>query len=205
MSGNLCYIIGKGGHAKVISSTLKLLNIDFKFIVKAVNDKNEDIHENDFLKQLEVQKAHVICGIGKVDDKNNRIKVIERFSSYENIEFFNVIHPTAYISKEAVICRGVYIGPMAVINPGAHISHHTIINTSSIIEHDAYIDDYTHVACGAVCLGESVIGKNCLIGANSTVLQCIKVHNNSILGAGSTLTNHTNGEGTYVGTPAFKK
>lgn len=205
MSGNIYYIIGKGGHAKVISSTLRLLNIDFKFIVQKITDNNEDIHEDDFFKQIVSEKAHVICGIGKVDNGNNRIKVIEQYSNNKNVEFINVIHPTAYLSKEAIIDKGVYIGPLAVINPDAHICNHTIINTSAIIEHDSHIDDYTHVACGAVCLGESVIGKNCLIGANSTVLQCIKVHDNSILGAGSTLINHTNSEGIYVGAPALKK
>ena len=60
-----------------------------------------------------------------------------------------------------------------------------IVNTSAIVEHDCMIGDFSHIAVGAVVCGMSHIGSNTLIGANSSIIQCINVGNNVKVGAGA--------------------
>ena len=59
-----------------------------------------------------------------------------------------------------------------------------IINTGAIVEHDCIVDDFSHVAVGAVLCGGVSIGSETLIGANATVIQGRTVGNKCIVGAG---------------------
>lgn len=52
--------------------------------------------------------------------------------------------------------------------------------------------------------GEIVIGDNCFIGANVTILPGVHIGSNSIVGAGSVVTKSLEGDSVYAGVPARK-
>ncbi|MCP4914375.1 MAG: acetyltransferase [Oligoflexia bacterium] len=204
MNGKTIYIIGDGGHAKVLKDCCELYKVEAKFI-SLKESSNPNINESDFLKLADENEVNVILGIGSTNLNSNRDKIIEKYSNHKNIRFTTLVHPTAIISRDVVIGNGSYIGAGAILCPNSKVGNHCIINTGAIIEHDSIIKNYTHVACGSVCLGASTVGENSLIGANATILQACSFPGQSVLGAGSVLTKTQTEEGLYVGSPAKKK
>lgn len=59
-----------------------------------------------------------------------------------------------------------------------------IINTNALVEHECYIDDFAHVAVGAVLCGQVRIGRSAFIGANATVIQCMEIPDRDLVPAG---------------------
>ena len=85
---------------------------------------------------------------------------------------------------------------------GTNIEDDVIINTSASIDHECYIKKGSHIAPGAIILGNVEIGKNSLIGANSVIKEGIKIGNNVIIGAGSVVLNDVKDNSTIYGNPA---
>ena len=79
-----------------------------------------------------------------------------------------------------------------------------IINSNATIEHDCVIEDYCHVAPGAVLAGDVFVGPSSSIGAGSTVKQGVKIGRNVTIGAGSVVLNDIPDNETWVGVPAKK-
>ena len=116
----------------------------------------------------------------------------------------NIIDTSAIIAKDVEIPKdsGIFIGKRVVINSNAQIGKGVIINTGAIIEHDCMVEDETHVAVGAIVCGEVHIGRACLIGAGSTIRQCLSVGAHSIVGAGSVVLDHVSEGRIIYGNPA---
>ncbi len=83
----------------------------------------------------------------------------------------NIIDNTAIVSGNVKLGEGVFVGKKAVINAGAEIGNMCILNTGTIVEHDCKVDDFSHVAVGAVLCGGVAVGEGTLIGANATIIQ----------------------------------
>lgn len=45
----------------------------------------------------------------------------------------------------------------------------------SLVEHECVAGDFSHVAVAAVLCGQVEVGKAAFIGADSTVIQCMKI------------------------------
>ena len=64
-----------------------------------------------------------------------------------------------------------------------------IVNTGAIVEHDCKVEKYSHIAVGTVLCGNVSIGKECMVGANATIIQGVSVGNHTIIGAGTVVTH----------------
>ncbi len=96
-----------------------------------------------------------------------------------------IIDNSSNIGSDVRLGAGVYIGKNAVVNAKSTIRDMAIINTGAIIEHGCYINEFTHIAPGAVICGDVKIGACTHVGANATVIQGVTIGDNSIIGAGS--------------------
>lgn len=76
---------------------------------------------------------------------------------YEHAAIATIIHPSAYVSPQAVIGKGTAILPMAVVNTKAVICYGAIINVGAIVDHGCLLGVGSHIAPGAVVKGENVI------------------------------------------------
>lgn len=189
-------LIGGGGHCKSVLDSFLLINqnIDIGII-----DKNEQIGElilnvsvigndDDLLDLYHQGYTQAFITLGSIGNPLNRIRL---FDLIEKIGFRipNIIDPTAIISKDIKLGKGIFIGKNSVINAGSYIGNGVIINTSSIIEHDCSIGDFVHIAPGVVLCGEVEVGNYAHIGAGSVIKQKVKIGANSIIGMGSVVLN----------------
>ena len=85
------------------------------------------------------------------------------------------------------IGEGSFIGKGAVLNAEARIGKMAIINSKALIEHECVVGDFAHVAVAAVLCGQVEVGQAAFIGANATVIQCLKIIDNEIVPAGMTI------------------
>lgn len=136
-------IIGAGGHGKVvkeIAEDLGYKKIDF------IDDNNPKaigkIEElNKFLKYKEA-----IVGIGNNEFRESILNKLEQIG----FAIPTLVHPTAYVSRSAIIEKGSVIEPKAIVNASARIGMGSIISVGSIVDHDTVIGKCAHINAGAI-------------------------------------------------------
>lgn len=99
------------------------------------------------------------------------------------------VHPTASVIGNVIIGKKVYIGPNAVlrgdwglirIDDGSNIQENCVIHMFPGTT--VHLMENSHVGHGAIIHGAR-LGKNCLIGMNSVVMDDAQIGENSIVGA----------------------
>lgn len=180
-------IVGFGGHAKSVADSIRRQGIYEISGYTDSEDKNNELAylgTDDCIEEIfKSGITNAVIGVGFLGKGNIRERIYEKLKKI-GFSFPVVVDPSAIVSEDTVINEGTFVGKKSVINSGSVIGKMCIINTASIIEHDCVVDDYTHIAVGAVLCGGVSVGKRTLIGANSTIIQCRTVEDNSIIPAG---------------------
>ena len=210
---NRLIMIGSGGHAKAIMSSLSDL---YRENLIGYVDIKEDVYFTRKLKYLgndeivaekyQNESVELILGLsylGSKVDINLRKKVID-FYLHKNFDFISIISSNAYISNECEIGRGSFIAPGAKIIANAKISPFCSINTGVIIEHDTVIHKNVQIASGSIICGGAKVGENSFVGAGSIIRDGISIPKNTIIGMGSVVTKSIYESGVYLGNPTRK-
>ena len=199
-------VIGGGGHAKVLVSTLLLQNrrvlgfvdlktgLDSLLGVKHIGDDSTV-----FLHSPE--EVRLVNGVGSIGSTVLRRQVCERFCTRQYV-FDSVIHPSAVIAPQVEIEDGVQVMAGAVVQPGARLGTNSIVNTGACVDHDCWIEAHAHIAPGVTLSGQVHIGEGSHIGTGASVIQGIEVGAGSIVGAGAVVTSDVPPGVTVVGVPA---
>lgn len=192
--GNKLVLLGGGGHCKsVIDAALRLDSFDDIVITDltlAVGTKVlgcKVVGADDCLEELRHEGfGFAFISVGNIKGNPLRKKLAERAAAL-GFKSPVIIDPSATVSDSVVTGEGTFIGKNVVVNADVRIGKHCIINTGAIIEHGCVVDDFSHVSVGAILCGEVSIGKNCMIGAGSTIIQCLNIGNDVVIGANSTV------------------
>lgn len=179
----MMYLIGAGGHAKVVRDILDACNIPFSGVVTD-NLKEVTFMEKKILHSMDGVDEAIIC----VGNNRTRKKLAEELSQ-QGVTFGMGIHPSVIMSKYASVDEGTVIMQGVVIQSCAKIGKHCIVNTSASIDHDNVLGDFVHISPHATLCGEVEVGEGTWIGAGTVVKQCVKIGKWSIIGAGSVVVN----------------
>ena len=114
---------------------------------------------------------------------------------YSFNNFIPVIHPTAFVHPQASVIGNVIIGKDVYIGPGAAIRGdwgEIIIEDGCNVQENCTVHMFpgvtvvlkegAHIGHGAIIHGAS-IGKNCLVGMNSVVMDNVEMGDECIVGA----------------------
>lgn len=210
MNKKYIFIIGGGGHAKVIISIIKKIP-EFELLGYVDNNNYGDIlgckyigNDEKFLTEKVKNKNYLaVLGVGAITINKKREEI---FNKYKKIgfNFPPIISPSSIINEDVEINEGTVIFDKVVINSGSKIGACSIINTASVVEHDCVIGDFAHICPGSIVSGGVKIGKHTFVGAGSVLKQYIEVTDECIIGSGSTVINDIKESGVYVGSPARK-
>lgn len=192
----MIYLMGGGGHAKVVAEILE------------VNGQSiAGVFEIDFTKKLWQYPIYAYPGPFVVDTDyllltigSNTIR--KRVAETIVARYITAIHPSAQISKRAVLGHGTVVMANAVINSEAQIGVHAIINTSASIDHECRIGDYCHISPNATLSGAVSVGDGSHIGAGTTLLPGVSIGKNAIVGAGSVVIKNVPDNVVVAGCPA---
>lgn len=200
-----CYIIGAGGHARVVLSIFRAGNsqnpMQIKgFISNRPNEWGTIVDDIPVLGDIEIL-SHPSAAIIAVGDNKTRASLFNDLTS-KGIRIISAIHPSTMIDPNTKIEEGVMICPGVVINTGTHVGVNTIINTSVSIDHDCKIGKHVHIAPGATLTGNVTVGDRSFIGAGTTIIPGIIIGSDVTVGAGAVVTKDVPNGTTVVGVPA---
>ncbi|MFN7842291.1 MAG: DapH/DapD/GlmU-related protein [Pirellula sp.] len=95
----------------------------------------------------------------------------------------SILHPTAVVSRDAKIGKGVFVGPLAVVSTQATVEDYAIIHIHASIGHDSIVGEYTSILPGARVSGNVRIGKRVLVGSNAFLNAGISIGDDSQIDA----------------------
>lgn len=156
-------IIGAGGHGKVVKEIAESLG--YEDIAFLDDNSSESIGKIADLQKFVKEYQYAFVGIG-----NNKFReeLLERLEQ-EGFEIPVLIHPSAYISRSAVIGKGTVVEPMAIVNANSKIGAGCIISVGAIVDHDVVLEDCVHVNVGAICKAGSFVAKETKLEAGQVV------------------------------------
>jgi sugar O-acyltransferase (sialic acid O-acetyltransferase NeuD family) len=200
MSGRHVFVIGAGGHAKVVIATLQAAG---RIVDAALDD--DSTHWNTFVlgvpviggtdRASDLRQMESIIAIG---DNQDRRELAGRL----DLDWTFAVHPSAVIHPDVPLGPGSVIFAGSVVQPGAQIGAHVIINTSASVDHDCTIADFVHIAPGARVGGTVDVRDGAFLGTGAVVLPNLRVGAWSILGGGAVAVRDVEPRCVVVGVPA---
>lgn len=193
-------IIGTGSFAELLYFYLKEYS-GVTVIAFSINAKYMKMGENTFCglpivpfeKIEENYPSHnydVMLGIGYSKMNTVREKLFQD-SKAKGYFIASFVHPTAIISKDAVLGEGNIIMEGSIIQPFVNIGHANQIWCHVTIAHNNKIGNYNVMAGRASTAGYSIIGNNCFIGNNSTISDHVTIADFSLVGAAALVKRDT--------------
>ena len=201
MATDPVYIIGAGGHAKVVIASLYANSI----VCAGVFDDDSSLWGQKILDipilgaVEELRDVSSVTAVNAIGNNSTRRVICERF---RNINWLTLIHPHTWIHSSVKIGCGTVVFAGSIIQPDTIIGKHTIINTSASVDHDCVIGDFCHIAPGCHIAGGVKIGNEVFLGIATAVIPCVSIVSNTVIGAGATVIENIDNAGVYVGTPA---
>jgi sugar O-acyltransferase (sialic acid O-acetyltransferase NeuD family) len=196
-------LIGYGSVGKQLHNTLIECGCTedqiYIFADDIQTDKEKNIYKfNDFKEEL-FSDIHFIPTLGYLS-KVLKFEILNYLVD-RNYSIFSFIHPTAFVSKNAKIGKGVIIYPMCNIDQGVVIDDGAIVLNSSIIAHDTYLGKCTYLAPGVCLSGFIKVGDLTFIGTSATVANNVTIGKNSTIAIGTCLTKDIDENSFVIGNP----
>lgn len=194
------YVIGCGGHAKVVVQVLRALD----YHVAAVFDDDARKWNGSLLGFSAVGPVEQIVDhpplptVVAVGDNAVRRAIAARF----DLEWLTLVHPRAVVDPTAALGPGTVVMAGAVVQADTRVGSHVIINTSASVDHDCTVGDYVHIAPGARVAGGVTVGDGCFLGLGAIILPERRVGAQAVVGAGAVVTRDVPEGVTVVGVPA---
>jgi sugar O-acyltransferase (sialic acid O-acetyltransferase NeuD family) len=197
-------ILGAGDFAKSMADAAQdtqLFNfigfvIDIPPFERGTHLGGKPIFWIDQLKDFD-KTPKVICGLGSMKRINIINKVLEM-----GLQFTNIIHPKAYVSRTVKLGAGVFINSGVQIATDVSISNHVIINRGALIGHGVNINEFSVISPGVNIAGNVTIGEKTVVGMGTNIIERVTIGNNCMIGAASLLTKDIPDHVKVVGIPA---
>ena len=141
-----------------------------------------------------------ICALGDVQQKKKYIQLILDKGG----NFISLIHPLAYIDRNAKIGVGCIVFPFAGLGSGSIIGDFVLIQGSSFVGHDSKIGNYSRIDCHALCVGGVVVEDEVTIHTSAVINHKVGIGKGAIIGALSFVIRNVKENTTVYGNPAIK-
>lgn len=118
------------------------------------------------------------------------------------VHYPSIVHPSATVSPDVQLAAGLVVAPGARIATNVNLGEHVHVDQNVTVGHDAVVLHFTRINPSACVSGSVTLEEEVLLGANSTVLQGLRVGRRTLLGAGAVLTRDAPPDSTLAGVPA---
>jgi len=198
-------ILGAGGHAVVVAEAAQLEGAwdDICFIDDTYPDGSEIIGlpvigDLSAMQELKNDRVEFIVAIG---NNYTRLEQHQKIASSGG-HLVSVIHPSASVSRSAIVQPGTAVMAQTAINARTTIGVACIVNTGATIDHDCLIGSGVHISPGARLAGSVSVGDRAWIGLGASVTNNVSIGSAAIVGAAAAVLGDVPANQTVVGIPA---
>ncbi|WP_442486976.1 NeuD/PglB/VioB family sugar acetyltransferase [Halomonas litopenaei] len=203
-----CFVIGGGGHARVLLHGLRGLGWQVVGYVAREPSSAMPVpwlgQDRGRLASLEGLPSTAFLGIGMVTSAPWRRALLEAFLA-QGFDLPPLITHSAMVHDDVKLGDGSVILDGAVVVTGSRLGRGCLINTRAVVDHDCVLGDNVHVACGATLSGGVRLGADVMIGTGANLIQGVEVCAGAVIGAGATVVGNVTRPGVYLGTPARRR
>lgn len=191
-------IIGASGQGRTIADIAKLIGYEHIYFLDD-HDYSEELGRQ-YLGRIESaigykEEFEFIVGIGNC-------KVRKEIMNKFDVDYVNIIHPSAVISDAVRFGKGSLVMAGAVINNDVIIGDGVMVTTCSSVDHNCTVGDYVLIGVGAHLCGTVYVDECTWIGAGATVNNNTSICADCMIGSGAVIVKDIIVSGTYVGIPA---
>ena len=211
MTRHVLYILGAGGHGKVVGDCARsegrwaeIIYLDDRWPILDACEAWKVVGAGLTLIDEPLQAAEfssnrsAFVAIGHAE---TRLRLLRRLKQ-KNIKIASVKHPAAVVSLGTIYDFGTIFVAGSVVNIGTRLGMGCIVNTGATVDHDCILGDGVHVCPGANLGGNVQVGEGSWIGIGSSVRQGIKIGAGVTIGAGAAVVTDVADGMTMVGVPA---
>lgn len=202
------YVIGGGGHARVVISALQAAGVSVAAIVDSDPARQgarvlgvEVVGTEDVLADSDPARVVLANGLGSVRDTAVRRAVYERWSG-RGFTFAAVRHPSAVVAVDAVTHAGAQLMAGVVVQPGTVIGANAVLNTRCSVDHDCRIGRHAHLAPGVTVSGGVTVGEGAHVGTGATIIESVSVGPEALVAAGAVVVSDVASGARVAGVPA---
>ncbi|MBI4915334.1 MAG: acetyltransferase [Acidobacteria bacterium] len=201
MGDEAVLVLGAGGHAKVVISTLRAAGTCIAHVLDDAEGKLGleilgAVVRGTLSEAANSARPAAIIAIGSNDARKD---VASRFP---NCRWVTGVHPSAVVDPAASVGAGSVVFAGSVVQPGTRVGSHVIVNTGASIDHDCVVGDFAHIAPGARIAGGVSIGDGAFLGIGCAVVPGVRVGAWATVGAGAVVIRDVPVGATVVGVPA---
>src|SRR6056300_330538 len=168
-----------------------------------ITDLIDISHKQNLKLNTYVNNKSPILGVNNSKELNDLEKVSQELIKSELLSSgVNILPPdTVYIETDVQISRDVIIEPNVVIKKGVEIKKSKLADKVKV-NHLSYLGDSTvgkntNIGAGTITCNydgknkyQSIIGNNCFVGTNSSIIAPVNIGENSYIAAGSVITKN---------------
>ncbi|MDB5037798.1 MAG: putative transferase [Bacteriovoracaceae bacterium] len=150
----------------------------------------------DLEKEFSAQEHYFYCAIpyNQLNRLRTRLYLSAKEKGYK---------PASYISSRAFVWRNTKLGEHLfifednTIQPFVEIKDNVVLWSGNHIGHHSKIGKHTFISSHVVISGNVDIGESCFFGVNSTIINNLKISDDTLVGAGALVTRDTK-EGNMI-------
>ena len=140
-----------------------------------------------------------------VPTTSQKAVLIEYLKNKYQLQFSQLIHPTAYVSPFAKIGQGVFIGAMSVISAGCILKDHVFVNRGVTVGHDAVLHEYVRLNPGSNIGGHVEIHTGATIGIGANIIEELVIGRGAMVAASAAVIKDVQDRELVAGVPAVVK
>ena len=201
---SLIYVIGAGGHAKVVIDALLAGGVELARL-RVADQRPSGAGATVLGAPLQSPAAHRgMAGAYfhvAIGDPATRARLHGELRAL-GVRPLSVVHPASVVSPHASLGEAVFVAARAVVGPGATLGDGVIVNHGAVVDHDCVVGDFSHIAPNATLGGGVQVGAQALVGAGANVLPGKQVGDLAVVGAGAVLLSDIPAGRHWAGVPA---
>lgn len=208
-------VFGAGGFGREVACIIKRINKikptwrfigffdDNASLIGTTNDYGTILGTSDDLAAWDKPLA-VVIGIGS---PKAVYSIANKIIRNTHLTYPNIIDPTVCVNDEDnyTLGQGNVIAANCFISIATKVGDFNTINNNTALGHDAVVGSYNSFMPSVNISGGVTIGDRNFFGVKSTILQYLKVGNDTTIGANALVTKDTEDGLLYIGIPAKAK
>jgi sugar O-acyltransferase (sialic acid O-acetyltransferase NeuD family) len=175
--------------------------VDKKYVNASLFCGKPLLHLEDALERYPPQEYHMLSTILASSALRSKLVVFNRLKQL-GYTLANYASPLADVSQDVRMGENNIILSFCRVGLGAEMGHANLLWHGVLLDHDARVGNGNFFAGGCKTAGFVTVGDSCWLGLNSTVIQQVRLADETFLGAGSVVIRNTDAHTKYVGNPA---